>query len=271
MSLGARGAGSLIAALVVLGAFVALFTVEIIEPGHEGVYYVLGEVADNPLQSGVNFIKPWGHVIEFSLKQQQYEYQKIEGTLTKEGLSVTPDVSIIYRINPGASPGIYKNVSGAYFDTLVTPIFMNVLRDEIKRWTAEDIYTGKASEIQADVQSRLQNHPSLVKEGIVVDQVLIRGVVLPPQVVTAIEAKITEGQEVEKMKFSVLKQDQENKRILSAAEAQAKANQLVANSITPTLVQYKYVEAIASNPNTVIIGGGGNGMMLNAAELLKNG
>lgn len=147
---------------------------------------------------------------------------------------------------------------------------MNVLRDEIKRWTAEDIYTGKASEIQADVQDRLQKHPSLVREGIVIDQVLIRGVVLPPQVVKAIEAKITEGQEVEKMKFSVLKQDQENKRILSAAEAQAKANQIIANSITATLVQYKYVEAMASNPNTVIIGGG-NGMMLNAADLLKNG
>jgi regulator of protease activity HflC (stomatin/prohibitin superfamily) len=270
MAIGGRGAASLLGLLVLLGAFVAILTVEIIEPGYEGVYYVLGEVSDTPLQSGVNFIKPWGHVIQFTLKQQQYEYQKIEGTLTKEGLSVTPDVSIIYRIKPGASPGIYRDVSGQYFDTLITPIFMNVLRDEIKRWTAEDIYTGKASEIQADVQDRLQKHPSLVREGIVIDQVLIRGVVLPPQVVKAIEAKITEGQEVEKMKFSVLKQDQENKRILSAAEAQAKANQIIANSITATLVQYKYVEAMASNPNTVIIGGG-NGMMLNAADLLKNG
>ncbi|HOX29662.1 MAG TPA: prohibitin family protein [Candidatus Paceibacterota bacterium] len=271
MSLGGRGTASLLGILVILGAFVVMATVEIIEPGYEGVYYKLGTVEDKPLPSGWNYIAPWGHVIPFELKQLSHEYTKIEGTLTKEGLSVTPDVSIIYRIKPGSSVGIYKNVSGSYFDTLITPIFMYVLRDEIKRWTAEDIYTGKASEIQADVQKRLQEYPTLVKEGIILDQVLIRGVVLPDEVVKAIEAKIKRGQEVETMKFSVLVQQQENLKILSAAEAQAKANQMVANSITPTLVQYKYVEAIASNPNTVIIGGGGNGMMLNAAELLKNG
>lgn len=270
MAISGRGAASILIVICMLGAFIAMATVEIIDPGFEGVYYKLGNVEDQPLRSGTNFIVPWGHVITFSLQQQSHEYTTIEGTLTKEGLSVTPDVSILYRIEPGASVGIYKNVSGNYFDTLITPIFMNVLRDEIKRWSAEDIYTGKASEIQADVQNRLRAHPNLVKEHIIIDQVLIRGVVLPPEVVKAIEAKIKRGQEVETMKYSVLVQEQENLRILSAAKAQAEANRVLAASITDTLVNMEYVKALRENQNVIFAGTGGN-MMLNPSDFLKNG
>jgi regulator of protease activity HflC (stomatin/prohibitin superfamily) len=270
MGLGFRGAIAIIVAIIVAGAFIVVNTAITIEAGTEGVYDWFGTVEATPLQPGFHIVNPLASVHPFSLKQQSYEYQKIEGTLTKEGLSVTPDVSILYRIQPGASPGIYKNVSGNYFDTLITPIFMSVLRDEIKRWSAEDIYTGKASEIQADVQNRLQTHPTLVKEGIVIDQVLIRGVVLPPEVVKAVENKIKMVQEVETTRASVLVQEQTNLKIISASKAQAQANQILSASITPTLVNMKLAEAYATNPN-VVFAGGANNLLFNPDSFIKNG
>jgi len=270
MSISLKGAGSIIVILFFIGAIAVWNTAVTIPAGEEGVYDYFGVVDHASLPSGFHILNPLGHVTLFSVKTQSFEFPKIEGTLTSEGLLVTPDVSIIYRIQPGAAPGIYKNVSGNYFDTLITPIFMSTLRDEIKKWTAEDIYTGKASQIQADVQDRLQKNPQLLGNGIIVDQVLFRGTILPAEVTTAIESKIKESQAVDQMKFSVLKQDQTNKVIISAANAQAEANRVVAASITPTLVNYEYVKAIHDNPNVVFVGSG-TGMMIDGSNLIKNG
>ncbi len=269
MSIGLKGAGSIIAILFVIGFLAVWNTAVTIPAGEEGVYDYFGNVDQASIPSGFHILNPLGHVTLFSVKTQSFEFQKIEGTLTSEGLTVVPDVSIIYRIQAGAAPGIYRKVSGNYFDTLVTPIFMSTLRDEIKRWTAEDIYTGKASQIQADVQERLQNDSQLLGNGIVVEAVLIRGTVLPAEVTTAIEAKIKESQAVDQMKFSVLKQDQTNKVIISAANAQAQANQILSSSITPNLVNMKIAEAYATNPNVVFVGGGN--MLIDGTNLLKNG
>lgn len=264
MAIGVRGALTTTFAIIVIAAVVVFNTAVTIPAGSEGVYDYFGNVDPKAMTSGFHIINPLGHVTTYSIKTQSYEYVKIEGTLTSEGLTVIPDVSIIYRILPGAPPGIYRNVSGDYFITLITPIFMSTLRDEIKRWTAEDIYTGKASQIQADVQERLQSDPQLTKNGIAIDNVLIRGTILPVEVTNAIEAKIKESQAVDQMKFSVAKQTEENKKIISAAEAQAKANRELAASITPTLVQWSIANAIKDNKNAMwVIGGGTGGMILN--------
>ena len=266
----AKSTGILIVFLLFVCGFIAINTYVTVPAGHEGVYDWFGTVSMDSIGAGPHFLNPMGHVTTFSLQTQQVEFKGITGTLTSEGLEVVPDASLIYRLKPGFGPTVYRNVSGNFMDTLLTPIFMSVLRDEMKKWTAEDVYTGKASQIQADVQNRMQTNSELLKNGIAVDQVLIRGVKLPQTVVDAIESKIKESQAVTQMNFTYQKQLVENKQIISKAEAQAQANRELSASITPTLVSYRYVDAIASNPNTVIIAGGGNGMMLDAAGLIKN-
>jgi regulator of protease activity HflC (stomatin/prohibitin superfamily) len=261
----------IIAAIVVVGAVLIGTAVRQIPAGEVGVVDFFGTVQEKPITQGFNFVKPLSGVQHYSIKTQQHEYKQIEDTLTSEGLNLVPDFTVYYRILGNATPSLYQTVQGDPFETLVTPIFMGAVRDEMKKWTAEAIYTGTASLIQADVQKRLQNDSRLTTRGIIIESVVLRGVKLPDKIKSAIEAKITESQAVDQMKFSVLKQEQENKKIISAAQAQAEANRVLAASITPTLVSMEYVKALRENQNVIFAGSSGNGMMIDATALVKNG
>lgn len=253
---------ALIAAIVVAVIVFLGFTV-IIPRGHVGVVDIFGVVDDNEFGPGFNLRNPMAHFEIINTQTQEHEYREIKETLTKEGLEVEKiDVSVIYRIKPESASDLYKTVKGDPFDTLITPTFMGILRDEIKRWTAEDIYTGKSSEIQADVEKRLKG--VVEPRGIIIEYVWLRGLKLPPKIIAAIEAKMTEKQEVEQMIFTVEKQKLEAQRMLIEANATAQANRIKAASMTPEIIQWEFVQAIKNNPNVVYvpIGGASGGSII---------
>lgn len=249
-----------IIALIVIIAVAAVTT--IIPKGEAGVIDTFGVVRDQELGSGIYFIAPWIHVEKINIQTQEYEFKNIENTLTKEGLKVTIDASIIYHTVPEKASSLYRTVKGDPFDTLVTPNFMGILRDEVKRWSAEDIYTGKSTDIQTDVQQRLSE--TLEPKGIIVESVLFRGLVLPSEVTIAIESKIKEKQAVEQMGFTVEKERLEAQRKIIEANGTATANLIISKSITTELIQWNFVQAIKENKNVMYVpfGSGSSGSMI---------
>ncbi len=238
----------IIAIIVIIVAFAAI---AIIPKGEVGVIDTFGVVKEQELGSGIYLIAPWRHVEKINIQTQEYEFKDIQNTLTKEGLKVNIDASIIYHTVPGKASSLYRTVKGDPFNTLVTPNFMGILRDEVKRWSAEDIYTGKSTDIQTDVQERLSN--VLETQGIVIETVLFRGLVLPPEVTTAIESKIKEKQAVEQMGFTVEKEKKEAERKIIEANGTATSNLIISKSITPELIQWNYVQAIKENKNVMYV------------------
>lgn len=256
--------------LIVLAAIVAWATFTVVPKGEVGLVDTFGNVDDNSLAPGSYLFAPWRHIEKINVQTQQYEYKDIDNTLTKEGLKVKIDASILYHIKPDYAVSLYKTVRGDPFDTLITPNFMGVTRDEVKRWSAEDIYTGKSTDIQMDVQRRLGE--TLEPKGIVIEAVLFRGLVLPPQVTDAIEKKISEKQAVEQMAFTVEKEKKEAERKIVEANGTATANLIIARSITPELIQWNYVLALKENKNTMYVLGtsGSNGPSVILPSAAKN-
>ena len=256
---GEIGVGSalvIVAILVILIVVVAAASWRVVDRGDVGVVDTFGVVEDNALPPGGYLIYPWKHVESINVQTQQQEFKSIDNTLTKEGVKVVIDASVITRTKPGNAVSLYKTVRGDPFDTLVTPYFMGILRDEVKRWSAEDIYTGKSTDIQLDVQNRLSS--ILEPQGIVVESVLFRGLVLPPQVTNAIELKLAEQQAVETMNFTVEKSKLEANRVVIEAQGVANANAIVSKSITPELIQWNFVQAIKGNQNVIYVPIGGS-------------
>lgn len=254
------GAAMVIIILGVIILAIVLFSAAVTVPrGHVGVIDYFGVVEDEELSPELYFINPLKHVEEINVQTQEYEYKQIRGTLTKEGIEIVPDTSIIWHIEPTKASDIYKAVKGDYFNTLITPAFMGILRDEMKKWTTEDFYTGTATKIQDDVYVRLKEN--LEPRGVVIEAVWFRGSELPSTVKAAVESKIKQKQAVEEKAFKVQEQKLEAERMLIEANASAQANEMLSKSITPVLVQWEYNKVLgrlADNKNNVFIISGSN-------------
>jgi prohibitin 1 len=256
----ASGFTKILIGLAVIALIIFFTCVAIIPAGHVGVVDRLGIVRDQEMMPGLNLKDPIAGVHEMTTKIQQYEYKNINGTLTSEGLEVIMDASVQWHLEPSKASDIYKTVSGDYFDTLLTPAFMGILRDEVKRYTGEAIYTQKSTAIQNETENRLKQE--LGNRGIIIDRVWLRGIILPIELTDKIKAKLGEEQEVQKMGFTVQKQKKEAERLLIEAEAQSAANQKIATSISDKLVNWEIAKALNKNQGAVYVLGGGNGNTL---------
>lgn len=257
--------GAVMIAIIIIAIIVgsiAWLSSEVVPAGHVGVYDLFGQVEDQEYHPGFYFINPLANIHAMNIQTQQYEYAEIRKTLTKEGLEVIADVSVTWHIEPEKASDIYKTVAGNYFDTLITPSFMGIFRDEVKKWTAEDIYTGRATEIQNDVEKRLR--AQLSDRGIVIESVWLRGNKFDPKVEAAISSKLTEKQEAEKMEFTVQKQTLESQRLVIEYQGRADANKVYASSLTPEILTQSFIDAIKNNPNVIYVPiGGGQGSGFN--------
>ncbi len=249
---------SMLLLLLVGGSFIA-----VIPAGHVGVLDRFGVVSDTVLSPGFNFKDPLTSVHEMNTQTQQVEYKEVTGTLTSEGLEIKLDSSVLWHLDANKAPEIYRTVRGDYVDTKLTPSFMGLVRAEIKKYTAEDIYTNKSTEIQADVEHQLKQE--LDRTGIIVERVWLRGIFLPTELQDAITIKQQKQQQAQQMQFTIQQSEQEAKRLVIEAKGIAEANRIKGESVTPTLVSWEFVQGIKTNPNVlyVPIGSGGGSMLFN--------
>jgi prohibitin 1 len=97
--------------------------------------------------------------------------------------------------------------------------------------------------------------------------VLLRKIDLPKVVADAIQEKLKREQEAQQMQFVLQKEQQEAERKRIEAQGVADFQRIVAQGISPLLLEWKGIEAtekLATSPNTkvVVIGNSKNGLPL---------
>merc|ERR1711920_963146 len=100
---------------------------------------------------------------------------------------------------------------------------------------------------------------ALAPRGIVVEKVLLRAIELPALLRSSIEAKAQAEQAAEQMKFVLQKAHQEAERKSIEATGIAEFQRIVSEGITPSLLQWKGIEATeqfsgSTNSKLVIMG-----------------
>ena len=105
------------------------------------------------------------------------------------------------------------------------------------------------------------------ENGLTVENVLLRDIQLPATLKAAIEAKQQAEQESLAMNFRLQKETQEAQRKRIEAAGVRDFQQIVAQGITPSLLEWKGIEAtenLAKSPNSkvVVIGNNKNGLPL---------
>jgi regulator of protease activity HflC (stomatin/prohibitin superfamily) len=261
-------------AIIALGVILASF--KIIEPGKVGVQTLFGKVQDEVLPSGLHVINPLVDITTFSIQTENYtmsgvnsEGQK-EGDdairiLSSDGLEVTIDLSVLYKVDPNKAPFIYQNIGPEYVEKIVRPVTRTAIRDNAVNYQAVDLYSVKRQEFQDRINRTIT--ANFAKNGLILQQILVRNVSLPASVKASIESKINAEQESQKMQFVLAKERQEADRKRVEAQGIADYQKILSTGLSDKQLQYESIKAqkeIALSPNAkvIIMGGGKNPIIL---------
>jgi regulator of protease activity HflC (stomatin/prohibitin superfamily) len=249
--------------LLLLGASVSMF--KVIDAGQVGVKTLFGKVENDVLYSGLNVINPLVEVTTFDTKTQNYTMSGIhdEGTksgddairvLSSDGLEVTIDLSVLFKVRATEAPRILKEIGNDYLDKIVRPISRTAIRDNAVYYEAVALYSTKRQEFQDKIFKTINE--SFAKRGLVLEQLLVRNITLPESVKKSIESKINAEQDAQKMTFVLQKERQEAERKRVEAQGIADYQRILSTGLSDKQLQYEAIKAqkeIALSPNTKII------------------
>jgi len=125
--------------IALLIAFMQVWT--IIPAGHVGVIDFFGNVSDNTLKPGVNFVNPMANVVKFDARTQ--ELKETMNVPSKEGLSVELEISLLYSLSFENANKIYKTVGEDYVEKILIPQFRSVVRGVTSKYEARALYTAE--------------------------------------------------------------------------------------------------------------------------------
>lgn len=253
-----------IAALVLLGLSSSMFyTIQASERAVLFKKFSGGLDKINVIQPGLHVKAPWNDAIRFDVAESKAE--EAMDVLDKSGLSITVDISVRFYPKFDKIGDIYERFRLGYINTLVIPEVRSTVRQVMGRFTAEEIYSTKRQEVEDAIRTETANVLGNDTNNIQMTALLIRSINLPEKIKAAIESKLQQEQEALAYKFRLDREKSEAERKRIAAEGESTANKIINNSLTPSLLKMRGIEAtlkLAESPNAkvVVIGQGKDGM-----------
>jgi regulator of protease activity HflC (stomatin/prohibitin superfamily) len=220
-------------------AIVALFEFSfIVPPGEVGVVITLGHVES--YGSGLHFRVPFVSRLELmSAKIQILEENNI--VPTKEGLAVTLDTAVLFRLNTTLVSQLYREIGPDYIRILIEPEAASAVRGLTSESDAKALYSSGRNLIQNTVKEELSQ--KLGSRGIIIEDVLLKDIKLPDELSKAIEAKVQAEQAAAQMEFVLKKETQEAERKAIEAKGVADFQRIVSEGISPELLKWKGVSS----------------------------
>jgi regulator of protease activity HflC (stomatin/prohibitin superfamily) len=258
-------------ALRAIGAFAGVVfllilvwaSVAYVPSGHVGVLTLFGRVTGDVLPEGTHFVNPFKYNNTLSVRTQEVKEQA--SVPSQEGLIITLDTSLLFRLDASRAADVYQKIGARYLDVVVEPNLRSTIRAVTAAHSANALYTGEREKVAQQMFIDLSTE--LNKRGLIVENILLRDIQLPPTLKTSIEAKQQAEQESLAMSFRLQKEKQEAERKRIEAAGIRDFQQIVAQGISAQLLEWKGIEAtetLAKSPNAkvVVIGGGKSGLPL---------
>jgi len=266
-------------AIVILLIVAKPFTV--IHEGQRGILSTNGRYQDQALLPGLHFIVPViQKVYTVDTKVRIINYAShIEGNtgresgivakpavtvLDKRGLPVSIELTVQYRLNAQFAAQTISNWGFSWEDKIINPVVRDVVRNVIGQYDAESLPMIR-DKIATEIESGLSKNISSLKNApTILQSVQLRDIILPQKVKDQIERVQIAKQEVQKAEQEVQRAKQEALKkaaqakgvadqarieaqgkadaITINANAQSKANLLIAKSLTRQLLELQQMK-----------------------------
>jgi regulator of protease activity HflC (stomatin/prohibitin superfamily) len=283
LALGFGGLRLVAMALIPLGALMILSSgIRMISAGQVGVALLFGKVQPVVLHEGINLVNPLYDVVEMNTRvlRHQAKYD----AASKDLQAVHVEMVLNYRLLPDKAAEVYQRIGPNFASVIIDPAAQEVLKANTALHVATEILHQRPK-IKADIQGELTIW--LAKYGIEVKEAALANIKFDPAYEKAIEGKQIEEQKAEQKRYELV-QAQRQAEIVAAqakgqgdaarekakgeaeatkirADAESTYNQKVSASLTPTLIQQRYLEKWDGKLPQFSMGSGGNapGLMLN--------
>lgn len=242
--------------IIILASALVLASCVVIRPGQVGIKQKIGKLSDEVYVEQPVFYNPFvTKIITTSLKTNDLELSL--SLPSKEGMSVTSQISILYRLNKENVADVVRTY-GLEYDIVVTNVFRSSASDVCARYYAKDMHSGKRPEIENAIKTKMGE--ILTAQGIIVESVLMKSIKLPAGLANSIEQKLQAEQDAMRMEF-VLKQEKlEADRKIIQAKGERDAQLILSEGLTDKILEIKSIEAYrelsqSSNAKVIISDG----------------
>ena len=241
------------------------------------------------LTPGLHWIAPYAERVQrYSISQRTYTMSGIltEGEVqgddavnarTTDGQEVLIAASVIFSIDPAQVIQIHIRWQERYANDLVRPQARGIIRDQVAQFNIEEVYSSQRDALHDQIQSKLKE--IFTDNGLLLrdNDFILRNITFTPEYADSIEQKQVAEQNAERAVFLVQEQKQEAERLreeakgekdaaITRAEGEAEATKIRAageaealrliNEIlaqNPNLLQFKYIEKLASNIKVMLL------------------
>jgi regulator of protease activity HflC (stomatin/prohibitin superfamily) len=273
------GVGRLVGLLfIAIGVLTAC--VKQIDAGEIGVKKLFGSIQNDVLPSGLHFVNPLLDINRIDIKTQNYTMSGVhdEGNkegddairvLTSDGLEVTIDLTVLYRVVSADAPRLLRETGEDYRDKIVRPITRTKIRDNAVYYQAVDLFGIKRDEFQQRIYKSIED--DFKKRGLMLEQLLVRNITLPNSVKASIESKINAEQDAKKMEFVLLKEKQEAERKRVEAQGIADYQRIINTGLTDQQLQYEQIKAmkelaLSQNAKVIVMGKGNTPLIIDGKQ-----
>lgn len=222
----------------------------IVPAGHRGIVLWWGSVEKRVMGEGLNFKVPIAErVIKVDVRVQPHPFKEIDAA-SKEYQMVKLTGMMNFHINPAYVNELYQKVGLDFANKVIDPAFNDFVKEVVPNYPITEILP-KREEIRKRAMTKLGEN--LSRYHIIVDDIYISNIRFSPEYEKAIEAKQVAQQQVETQRQVLAQREIEAQQkvvtakgeaesILVVAQGQAKANEALARSLNPILVEYKAIE-----------------------------
>lgn len=250
---------------VVIFLLVTLSSCGIVRPGEVGVKQRFGKIIGDVRDPGAYLHNPFtARIVKVPTRTINMPTQ-LSGLPTKEGLTVTCELAVLFHIEKEYAVKVVKTVGVRNGEGIIQSVLRSAVADVTATFLAKDLHTSERRQIETAIEKRMTT--LLGDRGFVVEAILLKSIQLPRKLSNAIEEKLEAEQRAQTMRFELEREKQEAERVKIQAEGIRDAQKIIAEGLSDLIIKYQSIQAFKelskSNNAKVIITDGKAPFLIN--------
>jgi len=182
------------------------------------------------LYPGTHLMMPLVHHVElFNVRDQVFSTNPSEmpkdqtpvlKVYSKEGLPLGLGISVRYQLDPQRLPYVQSNVPRPVETEIMPTVVANAFRQTISGYLVRDVFSTRREEVRRVAAESIT--PRLAADGIVVKEVMLRDVGLPPEYAKGLEGLLLKSQENDRLSIDL----EVKQKMVRTAELEAEAEKM---------------------------------------------